>query len=232
MATDVIFAIIIPVPLCWSLDIHLRARISLSAILGLGVFVCACSIIKITYLHRIFENTGDWLWTSWPINLWVMVEVNMGIIAGSLPACRPLLKRLWGGSSAGAAVQSGFLGRGANNDYRLARFGTESHPSRRGTWAKIPILSSFRRPSTHLPCSEEVVTPPPDQFRGVGVAQPSFARPGRTIKTETSTSTVMDEGAYTPTSPAPIARRDTGFDDELGRGTTYRDRAAGGFYPI
>lgn len=84
IATDVFFAVFIPVPLFWDLNVNRRTRVSLIAVLGLGVFACAASIIKIVYLYNL-GNYSDWLWDSRNISIWHVVELNAGVVAGSLP---------------------------------------------------------------------------------------------------------------------------------------------------
>lgn len=64
---------------------------SLMAVLGLGVFACAASSIKTVHLYYI-GNNSDWLWDSHKISIWHVVELNTGVVAGSLPAIRPLFR--------------------------------------------------------------------------------------------------------------------------------------------
>lgn len=66
--------------------------------LGLGVFACAASIIKTVYLYNL-ENYRDWVWDSRNISVWHVVELNTGIVAGSLSAIRPLFRGALGGST-------------------------------------------------------------------------------------------------------------------------------------
>ncbi|KAL9093065.1 MAG: hypothetical protein Q9165_004203 [Trypethelium subeluteriae] len=103
MATDVLFASL-PVPLIWSLQLDTRQKIFLICALSLGYFSCAASLVK-TVLQFNFLNNKDWtVHDSFPV--WFSVEVNVGILAASLPALRPLLngvlepvKRAFTGSS-------------------------------------------------------------------------------------------------------------------------------------
>lgn len=93
--TDLLFAIIIPTPMLWNLNVHFRTRLTLLAILGLGVFACAAAIIKVGYVTN-YGKLGDWLWDSRNITIWTVVELNVGIIAGSLPCLKPLFRRFLG----------------------------------------------------------------------------------------------------------------------------------------
>lgn len=98
IATGVFFAVVIPVPLLWNLNVNRRTRVSLIAVLGLGVFACAASINKTVYLYNL-GHYSDWLWDSRNISIWHVVELNTGIVAGTLPAIRPLFRGILGGST-------------------------------------------------------------------------------------------------------------------------------------
>ncbi|KAK7432545.1 hypothetical protein QQZ08_000752 [Neonectria magnoliae] len=93
--TDLLFAIVIPTPMLWNLNVHFRTRVSLIAILGLGVFACAAAFVKLGYVTK-YGELGDWLWDSQNITIWTCVELNVGIIAGSLPCLRPIFRRFLG----------------------------------------------------------------------------------------------------------------------------------------
>lgn len=89
--TDLIFAFL-PAIMFRNLQINRRQKISLVGILSLGVFACAAAIVKLKFLSN-YGKTGDVLWDSANITIWVVVECNTGIIAGSLPTLKPLFKR-------------------------------------------------------------------------------------------------------------------------------------------
>ncbi|KAH7006752.1 hypothetical protein EDB80DRAFT_841889 [Ilyonectria destructans] len=93
--TDLLFAIVIPVPMLWHLNVHFRTRISLIGILGLGIFASAAAVVKLAYIVN-YGKFGDWLWDSYNLTIWSAVELNVGIIAGSLPSLRPIFKRFLG----------------------------------------------------------------------------------------------------------------------------------------
>ncbi|KAI8314782.1 hypothetical protein K4K59_002296 [Colletotrichum sp. SAR11_240] len=92
--TDLLFATI-PIPMLWGLNVHRRARISLVAVLGLGVFACAAACVKSVYIVN-YGKLGDVLWDSRNITIWTVAEMNVGIIAGSLATLRPIFKRFLG----------------------------------------------------------------------------------------------------------------------------------------
>ncbi|PYH87383.1 hypothetical protein BO71DRAFT_367420 [Aspergillus ellipticus CBS 707.79] len=90
--TDLIFAIL-PAFMLRHLQVNRRNKASLVCILGLGVFACAAAIVKVSFLPN-YGRTGDLLWDYSTLTIWVVVESNMGIIAGSLPTLKPLFKKV------------------------------------------------------------------------------------------------------------------------------------------
>ncbi|KAI9712651.1 MAG: hypothetical protein M1820_001272 [Bogoriella megaspora] len=91
MATDVLFAVL-PIPLILSLQLNKRQKISLIIALSLGFFSCAASLVKTVLQFNVFKN-ADWTVHD-SFAVWFDVEVNVGIIAASLPTLKPLLKTI------------------------------------------------------------------------------------------------------------------------------------------
>ncbi|KAF6808452.1 integral membrane family protein [Colletotrichum plurivorum] len=94
--TDLIFATI-PIAILWHLEVHRRARlrISLIVVLALGLFAVAAACVKTSYLPN-YGRHGDFLWDTRDITIWTATEMNVGIVAGSLPTLRPMFKRFLG----------------------------------------------------------------------------------------------------------------------------------------
>ena len=95
--TDLLFSIIIPLPMLWRLHVNFRTWVTLMCILGLGVFACAAASVKVSYLPN-YGKQGDFLWDSRNITIWVATELNVAITAASLPPLRPLFKTVLGGT--------------------------------------------------------------------------------------------------------------------------------------
>ncbi|KAF5011997.1 hypothetical protein FDECE_1937 [Fusarium decemcellulare] len=112
--TDILFAIVIPTPMLWNLNVHFRTRVTLIGILGLGVFACAAAFVKLGYVTN-YGKLGDWLWDSRNITIWTCVELNVGIIAGSLPCLRPIFRRFLGSTYGRSSKKT--QPSGATNNY-------------------------------------------------------------------------------------------------------------------
>ncbi|KAK2623624.1 hypothetical protein QTJ16_006805 [Diplocarpon rosae] len=92
IATDFTLAFV-PIPMLWNVQINFRVKLSLIAIMSMGIFAASASIVKATTIHN-FGKTGDFLWDSAEITIWVALEINVGIIAGCLPCLKPLFKKI------------------------------------------------------------------------------------------------------------------------------------------
>jgi len=55
----------------------------------MGVFSCICSIIRL-YSIRVFTRSSDPFYDAAPINIWSIVELNVGLICASIPALKTL----------------------------------------------------------------------------------------------------------------------------------------------
>ncbi|KAF2026203.1 hypothetical protein EK21DRAFT_74787 [Setomelanomma holmii] len=86
ITTDFILALI-PVPLVWRLQLNLRSRMSLIAVLSLGIFASISGIIKQTNASQ-FRDLEPYIKDAYSI--WNFLGLDFGIIAASLPALKPL----------------------------------------------------------------------------------------------------------------------------------------------
>lgn len=90
---DLAFAIFIPFPMVWQLQLNKRTKASAMFVLSFGVVACAASICRMKYLIN-FGSKGDYLWDVVPICIWTVVETNTAMMAGCMPALRPLFKSI------------------------------------------------------------------------------------------------------------------------------------------
>ena len=95
IATDLLFAIVIPLPMLWRLHVNTRTRVTLMCILGLGIFACIAAAVKVAYTSN-YGKKGDFLWDSRNITIWFATELNIAITAASLPCLKPLFKTVLG----------------------------------------------------------------------------------------------------------------------------------------
>ncbi|PLB47462.1 integral membrane family protein [Aspergillus steynii IBT 23096] len=120
--TDLVFAIL-PVFMLRHLQVNRRVKASLMCILGLGIFACAAACVKVSVLPN-YGRTGDFLWDYSDLTIWVVVESNMGIMAGSLPTLKPLFKQVLGSYASRSKTRPYTYG---SKPYRLHSLSQSGH---------------------------------------------------------------------------------------------------------
>ncbi|KAL6230649.1 hypothetical protein BDW75DRAFT_248469 [Aspergillus navahoensis] len=89
---------ILPACLIWSLKMSRRTKLALVGVLGLGAIASVAVVIRLPYLENYADP--DFLYSTYQIAVWSVVETGLAIIAGSLITLRPLFRWfLDGGSS-------------------------------------------------------------------------------------------------------------------------------------
>ncbi|ORY60841.1 uncharacterized protein BCR38DRAFT_308873, partial [Pseudomassariella vexata] len=93
---------ILPAVLLWNIQMKPKVKISVAVILGLAAFASCATIVRLRYL-TLYNNQAEFLLSTGKIGLWSIIEEGIGIIAGSIPALRPLLNLpLFGRSTVGS----------------------------------------------------------------------------------------------------------------------------------
>ncbi|KAI4851797.1 integral membrane protein [Aureobasidium sp. EXF-8845] len=83
---------ILPFRLVRKLQIPDRQKVGLGIMLGLGLFTCVSSIIRITYIPgMLFSKDSTWT-ISGPM-YWSVIEINIGILTASIPAFKAIAKK-------------------------------------------------------------------------------------------------------------------------------------------
>jgi hypothetical protein len=81
------------IPMLWGVQMNRRQKASLICILGLGVFATAAALIKLAYLPN-YGRSGDFMWDSRNLTIWIVAECNVGIVAGNLSCLKPLFRTI------------------------------------------------------------------------------------------------------------------------------------------
>jgi hypothetical protein len=82
-----------PIPLLWAVQIDFRVKISIIALLGLGIFASTAAIVRLTVTVNLSATT-DFLYYAMPVAAWAHAELALGVILANLSALRPLLEKL------------------------------------------------------------------------------------------------------------------------------------------
>ncbi|KXX81540.1 hypothetical protein MMYC01_202479 [Madurella mycetomatis] len=104
MATDILI-FCIPIPSVLKLHLPLRQRVIVVGVFGLGFFVCIISIYRMFTL-RAGVISQDPSWENIGVAIWSCIELNVAIIASTLPTLRPLVTRFLPGFILSSAQKS------------------------------------------------------------------------------------------------------------------------------
>lgn len=74
------------------LQVPRRQKMAVGVMLGLGLFACVSSIIRITYIPQMLQSTDPTYVISGAM-YWSVIETNIGILAASIPSFKALVKR-------------------------------------------------------------------------------------------------------------------------------------------
>ncbi|KAI1204110.1 uncharacterized protein F4807DRAFT_472677 [Annulohypoxylon truncatum] len=87
---DLILALF-PTALFWNLNMEFKQKLSLSCIMGLGIFAMIASMVKTINLRSLAE-TYDPTYAMAELAIWWTLEANFVLLAVSIPTLRPILK--------------------------------------------------------------------------------------------------------------------------------------------
>ncbi|KAF4535756.1 Cation-transporting ATPAse 4 [Lasiodiplodia theobromae] len=82
---------ILPAFILWNIQLRFRIKASVVVVLALGVVASTATLVRLRYLLN-YNSPDDYLYGLANIALWSIIESGVGLIAGSLPALRPLLR--------------------------------------------------------------------------------------------------------------------------------------------
>ncbi|KAJ5725569.1 uncharacterized protein N7483_006926 [Penicillium malachiteum] len=88
-----------PLLLVWNLQMNSRTKVAVSGILSLGAVASIAVVIRMPFLKH-YEDT-DFLYSTYQIAIWTIIETGLSIIAGSLITLRPLFRWFLDGSRYG-----------------------------------------------------------------------------------------------------------------------------------
>jgi len=77
----------------WNVQIDIRVKCSIIALLGLGIFASTAAIVRLTVTLNL-SATENFLYYAMPVAAWAHAELGLGVILANLPALRPLLEKI------------------------------------------------------------------------------------------------------------------------------------------
>ncbi|KAL4972773.1 hypothetical protein BDW66DRAFT_162614 [Aspergillus desertorum] len=107
---------ILPACLIWNLQMSRRTKLALVGVLSLGAIASVAVVIRLPYLKN--YSDPDFLYSTYQIAIWSVVETGLAIIAGSLITLRPLFR--WFLDGAFSYKQQRTAGRKTTKKYALS----------------------------------------------------------------------------------------------------------------
>ncbi|MCJ1285448.1 hypothetical protein MMC26_004788 [Xylographa opegraphella] len=95
LLTDIAI-IILPMPWLWTLQLPFSKKIGLTAIFGIGIIICAISVVRIVALAT--WDFSDFSYGLGKVAYWSTLEPALGVINCCLPVLQPVLSKLRGTS--------------------------------------------------------------------------------------------------------------------------------------
>ncbi|KAK6373743.1 hypothetical protein LTS17_008236 [Exophiala oligosperma] len=83
----------LPVRLVMKLQVPRNQKIAVGVMLSLGLLACISSIVRITFLPNMLSSPDPTSVIAKPY-YWSIIEINVGVLAASLPSLKPLARRV------------------------------------------------------------------------------------------------------------------------------------------
>ncbi|PYH94504.1 hypothetical protein BO71DRAFT_353291 [Aspergillus ellipticus CBS 707.79] len=94
---------VMPAVVLWGLQMSHRTKIALAIVLSLGAIASVAVIIRIPYLHTYTDP--EFLYATYQITIWSIIETGIGLTAGSLATLRALFRWFLDGSRYASSYQ-------------------------------------------------------------------------------------------------------------------------------
>jgi hypothetical protein len=93
IALDAI-VMILPMKHLAMLNMSLKKKIMVMSMFGVGIFVIVVSVIRLYSLIH-FANTENITWNYVDAGMWSLIEIDVSIVCGCMPAFRLLIAKMW-----------------------------------------------------------------------------------------------------------------------------------------
>ncbi|KAI9734359.1 MAG: hypothetical protein M1834_002465 [Cirrosporium novae-zelandiae] len=112
--TDIVI-LIIPIPIIWKLNMPLKKQLAVMTMFGSGIIAILAGIIRFSTLTYLKDGGTDVTYTSASSLIWMDVEFNLGLIAGSLSSLRvlPFFKTIFTSKKYSSGMEE--LGKGPSS---------------------------------------------------------------------------------------------------------------------
>ena len=164
---------VIPLPMVLKLQMPLSQKLGVVFTLATALMVCAATIVNMVISVRIIRQQS----TEDPLQLWAIIEMNLGLICICLPALKQLLSRsvpLLSKSFGSSKSYSGYSGSGRRKNSHIVGNMTPGDRKRRETdvsTANIELTYEMKELDEHGSMADNT-----ERFKHVMPAEPSGFR--------------------------------------------------------
>ncbi|KAH6229664.1 hypothetical protein HBI53_038060 [Parastagonospora nodorum] len=89
-----IVVMVLPMKHLAALNMSLKKKLMVMSMFGVGIFVVVVSVIRLYSLIH-FANTENITWNYVDAGMWSLIEIDVSIICGCMPAFRLLIAKMW-----------------------------------------------------------------------------------------------------------------------------------------
>ncbi|KAH7385044.1 hypothetical protein BKA64DRAFT_581538 [Cadophora sp. MPI-SDFR-AT-0126] len=136
-----------PLPFLWKLQMPVRQKIGVSAVLMMGGFVCIVSIIRLLSIKTLLDS-ADLTKATTPALMWCVIELNISIIGGNFPTLRPFLRKYVPALLGSSKGRTSATGKTRSGSHQLLSFDPTYTSTARKGFNKTTIAGMDQK--THL----------------------------------------------------------------------------------
>ncbi|KAF2811244.1 uncharacterized protein BDZ99DRAFT_385536 [Mytilinidion resinicola] len=109
---------ILPAFILYDIQMRTKLKISICLVLGMGAVASTATLIRLKFIPN-YKNANDYLYGLADIAIWSVVEIGLGIIAGSIATLKPLFNKIFGSSKDPSPYTNDHTPRPFPGSYRL-----------------------------------------------------------------------------------------------------------------
>lgn len=118
----------LPLPMLWNLQLPIFKKFGIMFMLSIGIFICIITVLRLLAIRRL--DFTNFTYTACQVQMWSILEPQLGIINACLPLMLPGIRRLFcmrnpetkkTGSAPSGVVTIGGSGYSSHNDKRRFR---------------------------------------------------------------------------------------------------------------
>ncbi|KAF2490288.1 hypothetical protein BU16DRAFT_566320 [Lophium mytilinum] len=109
---------VLPAFILYDIQMRTKLKISIVLVLGMGAVASTATLIRLKFIPN-YRNANDYLYGLADLVIWSVVEIGLGIIAGSVATLKPLFNKIFGSSKDPSPYTNDHTPRPFPGSYRL-----------------------------------------------------------------------------------------------------------------